>query len=400
MEVGPTGPTASRKVSKKEVQRREARRIFRFASKSVHLTYKSHFAHAELLRILVERFGETKWYTVCSESGKDGGYDHTHFAAEFIRKIDTSDARAFDVSDVHPNVKRIESLVHKKRIWEYHEKEGNFTRSESAPFATGGVLKQIRAADSLEEAIQIAGITIRSVADVQAIRRDSRKRKAYQHSYPDTHWLIDELQPHESRCVYIRGPTNCGKTQWAIHQFVNPLVVRHIDRLGEFDPDIHDGIVFDDMSFGHIPREAAIYLVDWDEDSDIHVRYKTALIPRHTRKIFTSNKTFEENFPHDEHGAIRRRFSKIINCHGKVFSIPKKPVEDVREGGEDSEVGASVHQASGHSSGEPRSEEGPKGSQASGTGIIGDDSCLDLDWLLSDDCMNLIHSLSQDDSNQ
>jgi hypothetical protein len=163
------------------------------------------------------------------------------------------------------------------------------------------------------------GVEVKTVGDLVHIRRDTDRKKPYEHKHPGTEWIIEPLDDFQRRCVYIMGPTGCGKTQWAVHQFVSPLVVRHMDKLSEFDPETHDGIVFDDMSFAHLPRETAIYLADWDEDADIHVRYKCAFIPMRTRKIFTSNKPFHDNFPFDEHGAIRRRFTKIINCHGRLF---------------------------------------------------------------------------------
>lgn len=169
------------------------------------------------------------------------------------------------------------------------------------------------------------GVEVKTVGDLVHIRRDTDRKKPYEHKHPGTEWIIEPLDDFQRRCVYIMGPTGCGKTQWAVHQFVSPLVVRHMDKLSEFDPEVHDGIVFDDMSFAHLPRETAIYLADWDEDADIHVRYKCAFIPMRTRKIFTSNKPFPDNFPFDEHGAIRRRFTKIINCHGRLFREGRIP---------------------------------------------------------------------------
>ena len=87
------------------------------------------------------------------------------------------------------------------------------------------------------------------------------------------------------------------------------------------------------MSFAHIPREAAIYLADWDEDSAIHIRYKVAIIPAHTRRIFTSNRPFEANFPGDEYGAIKRRFSKIFHVSGPLFRRPTAEVQPWTETG-------------------------------------------------------------------
>lgn len=90
-----------------------------------------------------------------------------------------------------------------------------------------------------------------------------------------------------SKSHIIWGPPGCGKTQFALAHFTNPLFVRHLDDLKKLDA--HDGIVFDDMKFRHLPRESQIHLVDIDQPSSIHLRFENALIPAHTKKIFTTN---------------------------------------------------------------------------------------------------------------
>ena len=114
------------------------------------------------------------------------------------------------------------------------------------------------------------------------------------------------------------GPTNTGKTQWAAHMFDSPLIVSDMDDLAHFN-STHDGIIFDDMSFHHVPREPCIHLLDWDFARSIRVRYKCAHIPAGTRKIFTSNKPFDQTFPPDDTGAIQRRVTKVIHVTGPTF---------------------------------------------------------------------------------
>jgi len=294
---------------------------FRLRNKCIHLTYTHVHLDLDATRAhFGGMFGGLKYYSMCHETGKEGTHDHTHVFLEWNDKPDIKSARFFDINGTHPNVKKVNTNLHKKRIWKYHEKE-NSTRicSTAKPFTDGDLVTRIREAESLAEAIEEASVEIKTVADLIHIRNDKRKRKQYQHSHPDAEWTIPELNDYERRCVFVHGTTGCGKTQWALHQFDNPLLVRHLDKLAEFDGNYHDGIVFDDMSFAHLFREAIIYLTDWEEESDIHVRYRTATIPKYTRKIFTSNKTFQENFPPDEHGAIRRRFTKIISVRGRVF---------------------------------------------------------------------------------
>jgi len=113
-----------------------------------------------------------------------------------------------------------------------------------------------------------------------------------------------ETEPFENiHSNVLVGPAGCGKTQFALAHFENPLMVRHMDDLKKFT-DEYDGIVFDDMDFKHLPRTSQIHLVDWDNKSSIHCRYATATIPKHTRKIFTCNE-----YPFIRDSAIDRRVS-------------------------------------------------------------------------------------------
>lgn len=92
-----------------------------------------------------------------------------------------------------------------------------------------------------------------------------------------------------SKCHILWGESQIGKTQFALAHFKNPKLVRHLDDLKDFDQDEHDGIVFDDMSFNHLPRETQIHILDIENPSSIHCRFFNALIPAYTKKIFTTN---------------------------------------------------------------------------------------------------------------
>lgn len=110
-----------------------------------------------------------------------------------------------------------------------------------------------------------------------------------------------------SRSQVFCGPAGIGKSEYAKYCLPRALWVNDIDDLLVFDKNEYEGIIFDDMAFTHIPRSAQIYLLDWDNDRALRCRYHNAVIPRHTKKIFVTNKPKEEVFSVPD-AAIERRF--------------------------------------------------------------------------------------------
>lgn len=115
--------------------------------------------------------------------------------------------------------------------------------------------------------------------------------------------------PEDVRSLVMHGPSGTGKTTAAKGYLQGALWVTHLDGLAHFDPLVHNGIIFDDMSFKHLHREAQIHLLDWDEPRDIHIRYTTVHIPAHTKKIFTCNDLYAVFDIQD--AAIRRRMQTM-----------------------------------------------------------------------------------------
>ena len=117
------------------------------------------------------------------------------------------------------------------------------------------------------------------------------------------------------KSIILIGEPNWGKTQFALAHFKKPLLVSHIDDLGGLTPS-HDGIVFDDMSFIHMPRSAQIHLLDNDQTRSIHIRYTCARIPKKTKKIFCTNETQIFDW---EDMAIRRR-ARFLEISAPLYS--------------------------------------------------------------------------------
>jgi len=97
------------------------------------------------------------------------------------------------------------------------------------------------------------------------------------------------LEALKTKAVILWGKSGIGKTCYARALLPKALFVSHFDDLARYDQGEHDGIIFDDMSLIHLPRESQIHILDFEQPRSIHVRYQTAIIPAGTKKIFTTN---------------------------------------------------------------------------------------------------------------
>ena len=182
------------------------------------------------------------------------------------------------------------------------------------------------AAPTIEEGMDI--VRKRKARDYclhgESIERNLKRAKVSKinsNSKYDSSAFIETLKPLDRSTLFC-GPSGFGKTQFALAHFKNPLLVRHIDKLKNLHPD-HDGIVFDDMSFKHIPHDGVIHLLDIDCDSDIHVRYGVATIPANTRRIFTHNTPnpfYKDDVEDAQKVAVERRLSRYT-FHSKLFVV-------------------------------------------------------------------------------
>lgn len=91
------------------------------------------------------------------------------------------------------------------------------------------------------------------------------------------------------KTLILWGLPGIGKTSFAKVLLPNAYLVSHLDMLHNYDPGIHDGIIFDDMDFKQRPVEGQIALLDIDDDRAIHTRFLAPIIPAGTKKIMTTN---------------------------------------------------------------------------------------------------------------
>lgn len=108
--------------------------------------------------------------------------------------------------------------------------------------------------------------------------------------------FIDEwLAGACNKALWMKGASGLGKTAKAIELLTidgqSPLIVSSLDATLMYDPQIHSGILFDDFSPKAIgmSEQQCIHLLCNEYDRSVKARYKDAIIPKGTKKIFCSN---------------------------------------------------------------------------------------------------------------
>jgi len=301
---------------------------FRFSALRVLLTYSqvNDLTKEDVLYTLQERYGIER-YTLGEEIHADGGR-HIHAVLVFSDKVDSRDVTLFDINDGtkvhHPNIKPIQrGKAHLERAEQYVIKEDPVPYQNWEPKLSWGDLLD-RAATATEFFDLCRKNYPRDyIMNLQRLEYVARKHfpncpntipegwePSYDHSVPGELSAWEETPNPFEKSLVIIGPPGVGKTTWAKSEAPKPaLFIRHLDSLAKLRPE-HKTIIFDDMTFNHLPPATQKYLVDKDNYSEIHIRYRVAAIAPGVNRIFTVN-----TYPFTDDGvdglAIDRRIKRI-----------------------------------------------------------------------------------------
>lgn len=241
---------------------------------------------------------------VSSELHEDGNL-HRHALLIYKTRKDIRNERYFDYEGFHPNIQIPRNLAATKT---YIKKDGTFLE-EGTNKDDENIYELARTLDyetfmnhciKRKVSFQFAKDALRRCVQTNTIT-------AYTpHQGFKEPVFIPFPRPLTS--LLLIGKTGIGKTTLVKIIAEKPsLWCTHLDTLKQFNPAEHKSIIFDDLSFQHLPRHTQLFLADRYDSRTIHIRYGTVDIPQYIPKYFTANE-----FPFIENDAAINRRLEII----------------------------------------------------------------------------------------
>lgn len=284
---------------------------FRICSNHFRVTWSQANNEAITKQVIFDKFKSDKnlkYICIAKEIHQDGGtHYHGHFYYE--PRKDIKNEKYFDIQGIpHANIQKADN----PKGWNIYVKEDNDYLEQGSLEDDDYDLYQSARNDDHDTFFETARskkicfqYAMEAWKSANQVDTSINEQDEIHGTYNQLLDWYDTTIPNKS--VVIVGPTGVGKTVFAKTKAPKPsLFCSHIDDLKSFRANYHKSIIFDDMSFKHIPTTGQIHLVDMYEPRSIHVRYGVVKIPRGVQRWITCN----EN-PLSEHEAIRRRVNQI-----------------------------------------------------------------------------------------
>lgn len=306
---------------------------FRFAANKAHFTYKTHIDFADT-KALMRTFGDIKIWSIVHEVGDEDEenptpYEHTHVFVWWKKKAQTTRVRAFDLGDIHPHVQRNKGIQWAKLICtKYHlghktKANGKKYYIEPVKLEQEGVqewnfekdlIDTAMAAPDLASACLACDVAPKSIGDIMLLRKSTKRKFAEVDDECDKS-RFKKIEWDRSKALIVKGNAGTGKTNWALSQFQQPMLVCDMDDLRNLPPEC-DGLVFDEMLFDNCSKKTQVYLTDMKFERTIRTRHTNARIPKGIQRIFCCNE-HEFVFGENPHESVQRRIVDL----GKPFNF-------------------------------------------------------------------------------
>lgn len=321
-------------VSETSTSSSSSKKSFRVNTTQLFFTYSQCDKTPEQILEFIKSKVGVKNYIVAQEQHKDGG-KHIHAYILLEKKINCRDCKYFDFDGFHPSFEGCRSWT---KVVKYVTKDGKYITNYDQETINKLISQNTKSGEIHLQARNLArdgkwkeGLELlenpKTARDLSmhgdAIERNLRSLKKQK---TEPRYSLDLFKVNfewdRTKTLVLWGPTNTGKTSLAKALLPNALFVRHKDALKEYKCGEYEGIIFDDMSFKHWPREAQIHLLDTDNVSQIDVKHSIAIIPEGTPRIITTNMMPGEilslNVMDPESCALTRRIQQVW-IEGKVF---------------------------------------------------------------------------------
>jgi len=310
---------------------------FRLQARKLLLTFAQLVDKEELANHIRTVTGAQEAQVKIAHETGETGHQHTHCAVDVGKIFNSRDCRVFDFDGAHPNIQIPKTALHWERIVKYLDKDDTEVHGEIEVLAVKGPSEANL--QMMEDCIQWvlhcddrAQVLLPPQGDMrwfmmsksnyfQTLYTWSGLKKTASSGFQN--FAREKIAPESlgQRAYLVCGPPATGKTQWALSHFNKAVLVRHMDDLHNITCET-DGVVFDDMSFKHMPSGAIIHMLDMDFDSPVHLRYNNARIPKGLPRIFTSNDDDifipTQYVSEDVQTAINRRY-ELISITEKLY---------------------------------------------------------------------------------
>lgn len=333
--------------------------VFRIAARSFFLTYpQCGLLKEEVLKQLKAKFdADIDEYIIATEKHEDG-HLHLHVFLRFERKVNVTNKNKLDLVEAQPgggpakwyhgNYQAARSA---KAVREYAQKDGDYISGgikvdkdlddwtiartqamDGDPKGAFAYLGETHARDTLMRGKEIRYNLLALSPPAVYVQPEWVK----QWEPPPS--LTTALDLLGRRTVVISGPAGIGKTLYARslsgdqpHHFVTSL-----DSLRSLSLSSGEYILFDDLTYSHLPWPEVIKIVDCEQPRSVHCRYSNAEVPASMKKIMLTNcDTPEELFGEKawtQNEAVSRRV-KWVRVETNLWEKEPQAVAPIFQGG-------------------------------------------------------------------
>jgi len=275
-------------------------------------------------------------YTICEELHKSGE-PHLHAWLKFEKAVNATRFDYYDLTDKDGTVwhGNYGAARNDMKCRKYCEKEGSFISTKvikplvmAVQMAQQGKAKEAFAVVCEQRPDMVLMGAERVKSSIAALAAEPEEKEEVL-TFKDVPAGLAAWNRKRST-LWLYGPSGYGKTELAKSLFENALMVSHMDQLKKLGPE-HDGIIFDDVSVKHWPRESAIHITDLAHKRGVNVKHGCIVIPKGKARVFCSNVPI---WPDDPSGAIKRRVH-CVEVKTEMFDRKDlqwvKPVDDWEE---------------------------------------------------------------------